>query len=152
MFAIWNICYLIFVWKLEFSALNLHILLQRKMWGVWAFSFSLVAYSGNLIRFLFLRVLRYFSSPSSPTFALRASRTINYKLTTLNKMFIVTSLTFRVRATCSTNVFAHLHVRGFPHSDTAGSLLRDNSPTTFAVLHVLLRHTMPRHPLHAWVE
>ncbi len=30
---------------------------------VWAIPFSLIAYSGNLIRFLFLRVLRYFSSP-----------------------------------------------------------------------------------------
>ena len=30
---------------------------------VWAIPFSLTAYSGNLIRFLFLRVLRCFSSP-----------------------------------------------------------------------------------------
>ena len=33
---------------------------------VWALSFSLVAYSGNLVRFLFLWVLRYFSSPGLP--------------------------------------------------------------------------------------
>ena len=33
---------------------------------VWAVPFSLIAYSGNLIRFLFLRVLRYFSSPGYP--------------------------------------------------------------------------------------
>ena len=35
---------------------------------------------------------------------------------------------------------------GLPHSDTAGSMLRDSSPTTFVVMYVLLRHSMPRHP------
>ena len=33
---------------------------------VWALPFSLIAYSGNHLRFLFLRLLRYFSSPGSP--------------------------------------------------------------------------------------
>lgn len=44
---------------------------------------------------------------------------------------------------------ARLRAQGFLHSDTAGSLLHDSFPTTFVVLHVLLRHTMPRHPLPA---
>lgn len=37
-------------------------LLQPRPKSVWALPFSLVAYSGNLLRFLFLRLLRYFSS------------------------------------------------------------------------------------------
>ena len=41
---------------------------------------------------------------------------------------------------------------GLPHSDTAGSKLRDSSPTTFAVLCVLLRPNKPRHPLSALIH
>ena len=41
-----------------------------KKW-VWAGPFSLVAYSGNLLRFLFLGVLRYFSSPGIPPFIIK---------------------------------------------------------------------------------
>ena len=46
---------------------------------------------------------------------------------------------------------ARMNMRGLPHSDTAGSLLRDSFPTTIVVLHVLLRHIMPRHPLPALI-
>ena len=35
---------------------------------------------------------------------------------------------------------------GFPHSDIPGSALVHSSPGLFAVSHVLLRHTAPRHP------
>ena len=38
---------------------------------------------------------------------------------------------------------------GFPHSDTPGSMLVDNSPRFFAANHVLLRHSAPRHPPYA---
>ena len=35
---------------------------------------------------------------------------------------------------------------GFPHSDILGSALVHSSPGLFAVSHVLLRHSAPRHP------
>ena len=35
---------------------------------------------------------------------------------------------------------------GFPHSDIPGSALVHSSPGLFAVSHVLLRHSAPRHP------
>ena len=35
---------------------------------------------------------------------------------------------------------------GFPHSDILGSALVHSSPRLFAVSHVLLRHSAPRHP------
>ena len=35
---------------------------------------------------------------------------------------------------------------GFPHSDVPGSALVHSSPGLFAVSHVLLRHSAPRHP------
>ena len=41
---------------------------------------------------------------------------------------------------------------GFPHSDTAGSMLRDSSPTTFVAMYVLLRYNIPRHPLPAFIK
>ena len=39
---------------------------------------------------------------------------------------------------------------GFPHSDIAGSLPAHDSPTLFAVYHVLLRLLTPRHPPFAF--
>ena len=39
---------------------------------------------------------------------------------------------------------------GFPHSDIAGSLPAHDSPTLFAVCHVLLRPLSPRHPPFAF--
>ena len=38
-------------------------------------------------------------------------------------------------------------MRGFPHSETAGSQDVDSSPTNIAANYVLLRHNSPRHPL-----
>jgi hypothetical protein len=38
---------------------------------------------------------------------------------------------------------------GLPHSETAGSMDYDSSPTNIAVIYVLLRHECPRHPLSA---
>ena len=40
---------------------------------------------------------------------------------------------------------------GLPHSEIAGSMLGYSSPTLFAVAHVLLRHSTPRHPPHAFL-
>jgi hypothetical protein len=38
---------------------------------------------------------------------------------------------------------------GLPHSETAGSMDYDSSPTNIAIICVLLRHECPRHPLSA---
>ena len=40
-------------------------------------------------------------------------------------------------------------MRGFPHSDTRGSMLICSSPRLFAACRVLLRLPMPRHPPYA---
>jgi hypothetical protein len=40
---------------------------------------------------------------------------------------------------------------GLPHSEIAGSPCAVHSPTLFAAAHVLLRHSTPRHPPHAFV-
>ena len=71
--------------------------------------------------FLFLRVLRCFSSPGSLRLAM-----------------------------CSPAGDAGLPRAGFPHSDIAGSPSAHDSPTLFAVCHVLLRPLTPRHPPSAF--
>ena len=74
-------------------------------------------YSGNRICFLFLRVLRCFSSPGMPS--------IPYG--------------FRYGYCSITN-------SGFPHSEISGSTLTYSSPEHIGVSPVLLRLLVPRHP------
>ena len=75
-------------------------------------------YLGNRFFFLFLRLLRCFSSPGCSHY---------------NYWFII----WYWRFTTS----------GFPHSDISGSQFTYNSPKHFVVCHVLLHLLMPRHPL-----
>ena len=69
---------------------------------------------------LFLRVLRCFTSPSSP----------------------LRSYLFTARC-------PGIPQGGFPHSDICGSMPYHNSPQLFAVVHVLPRPLAPRHPPYA---
>ncbi len=69
---------------------------------------------------LFLRVLRCFTSPSSP-----------------------------LRSYLFTTRCPGIPQGGFPHSDICGSLPYHNSPQLFAVVHVLPRPLAPRHPPYA---
>ena len=73
-------------------------------------------YSQNRCFFLFLRLLRCFSSAGLPTY----DYFIHHRLTEY----------------CSAV---------FPHSDICGSMLICSSPQLFAAYHVLLRLLMPRH-------
>ena len=73
-------------------------------------------YLENRFFFLFLRLLRCFSSAGLPT--------IRY--------------VFTYCWLCMTTA-------GFPHSDISGSIDICSSPELFAACHVLLRHLMPRH-------
>ena len=73
-------------------------------------------YSGNRGFFLFLGVLRCFSSPSFPS--------ISYGFT---------------------YGYAGFSLRGFPHSDIHGSKPACGSPWLFAAYHVLRRLPVPRH-------
>ena len=72
---------------------------------------------GNRFFFLFLRVLRCFSSPRSLLYTYRFSA--GYRPITTG---------------------------GFPHSDICGSPDICSSPQLFAACHVLLRRPVPRHP------
>ena len=74
-------------------------------------------YLGNRFFFLFLRVLRCFSSPGMPF--------SSYVFTT-KYLSIISSR--------------------FPHSDIPGSMLACSFPRLFAAYHVLLRLLVPRHP------
>ena len=74
-------------------------------------------YSGNRFYFLFLRVLRCFSSPRSPPKAYVFSQGLT-----------------------------GFQPAGFPHSDTFGSKLVCSSPKLIAAYHVLHRRLAPRHP------
>ena len=74
-------------------------------------------YLGNRFFFLFLRLLRCFSSPGCSHY---------------NYWFII----WYWRFTTS----------GFPHSDISGSKLTYSSPKHFVVCHVLHHLLMPRHP------
>ena len=77
-------------------------------------------YLGNHYCFLFLRVLRCFSSPGLPS-----------------KAYV-----FSQRLTS-------LQLAGLPHSEICGLLLVCSSPQLIAAYHVLHRLLMPRHPPHA---
>lgn len=74
-------------------------------------------YLGNRFFFLFLRVLRCFSSPGLP------------------------SITYGFSAR-----YLGITPSGFPHSDIPGSMPACGSPRLFAAYHVLLRLLVPRHP------
>jgi hypothetical protein len=74
-------------------------------------------YSGNHGCFLFLRVMRCFSSPGLPRCTYEFSTT-----------------------------YHPITDDGFPHSDTLGSMSAYDSPRRFGVRPVLLRHLAPRHP------
>ena len=74
-------------------------------------------YFRNRFYFLFLRVIRCFSSPGSLRYTYLFS--IRYRNITYGE---------------------------FPHSDICGSLLICSSPQLFAACHVLLRRHVPRHP------
>ena len=77
-------------------------------------------YFGNLGWFLFLRLLRCFSSAGLPSYY----------------YFIHNMM---LQYCCS----------GFPHSDICGSMDICSSPQLFAACHVLLRLLMPRHSSYA---
>ena len=76
-------------------------------------------YSGNRCCFLFLGVLRWFTSPGSPP-------------TTMYSWWDV-----------------HPKVDGLPHSGIPGSQAACASPGLIAACHALHRQDSPRHPLHA---
>ena len=77
-------------------------------------------YFGNLFWFLFLRLLRCFSSAGLPWYDYFFHHTI-------------------IQYCCI----------GFPHSDICGSMDICSSPQLFAACHVLLRLLMPRHSSYA---
>ena len=84
---------------------------------VWANPRSLAATDGITICFLFLRVLRCFSSPGMPPSTL-----------------------------CIQVVVLPITGSGFPHSEIPGSKPAYSSPRRIVVRHVLLRLLVPRHP------
>ena len=77
-------------------------------------------YFGNHVCFLFLRLLRCFSSPGS-----------------LRMTIGIAPFHHTVTEVCSA---------GFPHSEIHGSGLICSSPWLFAAYHVFLRLLVPRHP------
>ncbi len=89
--------------------------------GLGSFRFAR-RYSGNRSFFLFLGVLRCFSSPRSPPEAMYSLQDISPAQDR------------------------------FPHSDIRGSTLICSSPRLFAAYHVLLRLLMPRHPPYALIS
>ena len=74
----------------------------------------------SLLYFLFLRVLRCFSSPGSPPHTMYSCRG-----------------------------YRRINNGEFPHSDICGSTFICNYPQLFAACHVLLRRLVPRHPPYA---
>ena len=92
-----------------------YITIQR--FGLFPFRSPLLGES--FAYFLFLRVLRCFSSPGSPCQAM-----------------------YSLDNTCPAT-------GEFPHSDICGSKLMCSSPQLFAACHVLLRRLVPRHPPYA---
>ena len=83
--------------------------------GLGSFHFAR-RYFGNRCFFLFLRLLRCFSSPGSLDHTMYSCE--------------------RDTLSCA----------GFPHSEIHGSMLAYSSPWLIAVNHVLLRLLVPRHP------
>ncbi len=92
---------------------------RRQAWHPSGLGFSRFArrYSGNRNCFLFLRVLRWFTSPGS----------------------LALSYVFRKGVTPDLGA-------GFPHSEIDGSRDVCSSPSLIAAYHVLLRLHAPRHP------
>ena len=90
-------------------------------------------YLGNRCYFLFLRLLRCFSSPRSPPTP------------------IIASIKHCIESPQSNNRcwMTGLQPAGLPHSDIPGSKLAYSSPGLFAVRHVLHRHLVRRHPPYA---
>jgi hypothetical protein len=84
---------------------------------VWANPLSLATTRGIAICFLFLRLLRWFSSPRWPLAA------------------------YEFSGGC-----AGITPRRFPDSEIPGSMPVSDSPGLFAAVHVLLRLPAPRHP------
>ena len=78
-------------------------------------------YSRNRSFFLFLRLLRCFSSPGSPRMPIRGLPRLHHAV-------------------------AGCFPAGFPHSDTHGSMDICSSPWLFAACRVFLRPLVPRHP------
>ena len=78
-------------------------------------------YSRNHCCFLFLRLLRCFSSPGSPRMPIHGSPRLQHTV-------------------------AGVSPAGFPHSDTHGSMDICSSPWLFAACRVFLRPLVPRHP------
>ena len=108
-------CSTIFVCALRESATPVYITINR--FGLFPFRSPLLGES--FAYFLFLRVLRCFSSPGSPCQAM-----------------------YSLDNTCPAT-------GEFPHSDICGSKLMCSSPQLFAACHVLLRRLVPRHPPYA---
>ena len=102
------------------SQINYAVLTPKdKSLGLGSFPFAR-RYSGNRCFFLFLRVLRCFSSPGC----------------------LLHGYVFTVRRPGIT-------LSGFPHSDICGLTDICSSPQLFAACHVLLRLPVPRHPPYA---
>ena len=92
---------------------------EDKSSGLASFPFAR-RYLGNRCFFLFLGLLRCFSSPR----------------------FLLTGYVFA----CG---YLHITAGGFPHSDICGSSDICSSPQLFAACHVLHRLPVPRHPPYA---
>ena len=92
---------------------------KDKSSGLGSFPFAR-RYSGNRCFFLFLRLLRCFSSPGS-----------------LRMTIGIAPFHHTVTEVCSA---------GFPHSDICGSMDICSSPQLFAAYHVFHRLLVPRHP------
>ena len=96
---------------------------------VWALPISLAATFGITCCFLFLRLLRCFSSPGS------------YLDVSVHQVPLLTLwIGVRILEVCSS---------GFPHSDISGSSDICSSPKLFAAYHVFHRLLVPRHPPYA---
>ena len=80
-------------------------------------------YSGNRCFFLFLRLLRCFSSPG----------------------YLLMSYGF-------THGYIRITICGFPHSEICGSKAMCASPQLIAACHVLHRLLLPRHPPYALIR
>ena len=92
---------------------------KNKSFGLASFPFAR-RYLGNRCFFLFLGLLRCFSSPR----------------------FLLTDYLFIYG-------YLHITAGGFPHSDICGLSDICSSPQLFAACHVLLRLPVPRHPPYA---
>ena len=88
--------------------------------GLGSFPFARRYLGHRYIFFLFLRLLRCFSSPGSPRIPIQ-----------------VAPIQYTVTEVCSA---------GFPHSDICGSMDICSSPQLFAAYHVFHRLLVPRHP------